>query len=300
MVGGLSGLSGFINLDKPQGWTSHDGVAKIRRWLKEKRVGHGGTLDPLATGVLPIAVGKATRLLPYLPTAKAYRAQIRFGLRTSTDDLEGDVIACQPTDRLTPEAVRCQLPQFLGEITQVPPVYSAIQVGGKRLYELARQGEAVTPPPRQVRIDRIDWIAWTPGDPAEVLLDIYCGPGTYIRSLARDLGKALGVGACLAGLRRTLSCGLSLDQSWSWEQLETHSPEGVILPPQTLLTHLPIARLTPPEIQYWQRGRAIPWGDRPLQEQPWVVLDDQEQCWGIGLLQENAAGPVLQPKMVLA
>jgi tRNA pseudouridine55 synthase len=220
-------------------------------------------------------------------------------LRTTTDDLEGDVITRQPTDHLTAEAVRSLLPQFLGEITQVPPVYSAIQVGGKRLYDLARKGEAVTVPPRQVRIDRIEWIAWTPGDPAEATLDIYCGPGTYIRSLARDLGDTLGVGACLAGLRRTLSCGLTLENSWSWEQLEQQTPEAVLIPPQHLLTHLPIATLTAAEIEHWQRGRRLPWGDRPGSDLPWLALDEAGQCVGLGWRQDDGLGPELQPKIVL-
>ncbi|MEO0491687.1 MAG: tRNA pseudouridine(55) synthase TruB, partial [Cyanobacteria bacterium J06659_2] len=129
---------GFLNLNKPLGWTSHDCVARLRRLLNMKKIGHAGTLDPLATGVLPIAVGRATRLLQYLPKQKAYRATIRFGITTTTDDLEGDILTQQPATQLTRQQVEAVLGQFVGMIRQKPPMYSAIQVKGKRLYELAR------------------------------------------------------------------------------------------------------------------------------------------------------------------
>ena len=137
---------GFLNLNKPAGWTSHDCVAKVRRLLNIKRVGHGGTLDPAATGVLPIAVGKATRLLQFLPEEKEYHARVRLGVKTTTDDLEGTIITAQEASQLTLDDIKPILSQFEGKIEQIPPAYSAIQLGGKRLYELARAGEQVEVP----------------------------------------------------------------------------------------------------------------------------------------------------------
>ena len=216
----MSAIDGFINLYKPYDWTSHDCVARLRRLLNTKKIGHGGTLDPKATGVLPIAVGKATRLLQYLPTGKAYRAVIRFGVTTTTDDLEGEIVTQQSATQLTLEAIQAALPQFLGKIEQTPPIYSAIQVEGKRLYQLARQGKAVEVPSRQVVIHQLQIEGWQPGKQPELTLDIHCGPGTYIRSLARDLGAAMGTGATLANLVRTHSSGFDLADSITLEELE--------------------------------------------------------------------------------
>jgi tRNA pseudouridine55 synthase len=198
--------------------TSHDVVARVRRMLGQKRVGHTGTLDPLATGVLPICAGQATRVAEYLSEGgKAYRATIRFGVETTTYDAEGEVVREAPV-ALTREEIAAVLPEFLGEQEQVPPVYSAIKRDGKPLYALARAGEDVTPEPRRVRIDELTIVSWKTPD---VTLDIECGKGTYIRSLAFDLGRRLGPGAYLAGLIRTRSGPFTLDQSVTLEDLET-------------------------------------------------------------------------------
>ncbi len=197
--------------------TSHDVVAHVRKLLGQKRVGHTGTLDPLATGVLPICVGQATRVAEYLSEGgKAYRATIRFGVETTTYDAEGEVIREAPV-ALTREEIEAALPKFLGEQKQVPPVYSAIKRDGKPLYALARAGEDVTAEPRRVRIDALTILSWEPPD---LTLDIECGKGTYIRSLAFDLGRRLGPGAYLAGLIRTRSGPFTLDQSVTLEELE--------------------------------------------------------------------------------
>ena len=180
---------GFINLQKPAGWTSHDCVGKLRRLLGLKKIGHGGTLDPMATGVLPVAVGKATRLLQYLPKQKIYQGVVRFGVKTTTDDLEGEVISQEACGALTLAEIQHVLPNFLGTITQIPPAFSAIQRDGKRLYELARQGIAVDVPSRQVEIYDLQIQAWQPGDFPELTLEICCGEGNYIRAIARDLGE---------------------------------------------------------------------------------------------------------------
>jgi tRNA pseudouridine55 synthase len=197
--------------------TSHDVVARVRRLIGQKRVGHTGTLDPLATGVLPVCVGQATRVAEYLSAGgKAYRATLRFGVETTTYDAEGEVVREAPV-ALTQEEIEAALPEFLGEQEQIPPVYSAIKRDGKPLYERARAGENVTPEPRHVRIDALAVIAWEPPD---LTLDVACGKGTYIRSLAFDLGRRLGPGAYLAGLIRTRSGPFTLDQSVTLEELE--------------------------------------------------------------------------------
>ena len=219
-------MDGFINLYKPATWTSHDCVARVRRLLNTRKVGHGGTLDPLATGVLPLAIGRATRLLQYLPASKSYRAVIRLGMTTTTDDLEGEVLTQRSAAHLRLSDVEAVLPQFVGTLSQTPPMYSAIQVQGKRLYDLARQGKTVDVPTRQIVVHQLTPIEWCsdqseqrPEQQPELTLEVDCGPGTYIRSLARDLGEALGTGATLAELTRTHSSGFSLADSLTLEVL---------------------------------------------------------------------------------
>jgi tRNA pseudouridine55 synthase len=214
---GSNVTDGILIINKSAGMTSHDVVARVRKLLGQKRVGHTGTLDPLATGVLPICVGHATRVAEYLSEGgKAYRATICFGVETSTYDAEGEVVREAPV-ALTREDIEAVLPEFLGEQEQIPPVYSAIKRDGKPLYKLARAGEDVTPEPRRVRIDALSIVSWETPDLA---LDIECGKGTYIRSLAFDLGRRLGPGAYLAGLVRTRSGPFTLDQSVTLEELE--------------------------------------------------------------------------------
>ncbi len=204
-------IFGFLNIDKALGVTSHDVVARIRRELKLRKVGHAGTLDPLATGVLVICLGPATRLSEYvMHSTKRYIAQVRFGSVTTTDDNEGEIVAEYHTDKLTRADVEAALPAFTGDILQKPPVFSAIKQGGRKLYEMARAGVAVDVPTRQVRIDAILFQDW---QPPVAVLDVTCSSGTYIRSLARDLGEALGVGAHLAGLRRVMSGGFLIEDT---------------------------------------------------------------------------------------
>jgi tRNA pseudouridine55 synthase len=236
-------MDGFLNLDKPFGFTSHDCVAKVRRLLHTKKVGHAGTLDPAATGVLPIAIGRATRLLQYLPQGKAYRATVRFGLTTATDDLEGEVLTETDASALTLATIEPQLPQFLGQIDQIPPSYSAIQVDGQRLYHLARSGQMITAPLRQVEVLAIEILDWRPGLVPELDLAISCGPGTYIRAIARDLGSVLGVGATLAALCRTTSSGFDQATSLTFDQLAEQVEQEtfqVLDPIQALISLPPI------------------------------------------------------------
>ncbi len=251
-------MQGFLNLYKAQGFTSHDCVAKVRRILRMKQVGHGGTLDPDAIGVLPIALGRATRLLQFLPTDKAYIGTIKLGIVTTTDDLAGEVISSQPVTDLDLATITQALAKFEGKIFQIPPRYSAIQVGGKRLYDLARAGVAIDVPVRQVEILGIKILDWRPQEFPELDVEIACGAGTYIRSIARDLGEILGTGGTLAALKRTRSAGFSLDDSITLPDLETQLDSWQPIAPQIALRHLPELLLPPDLAKRWTQGQKIP------------------------------------------
>lgn len=209
-------IDGIFNIDKPVGMTSHDVVARVRRLAGQKRVGHTGTLDPAASGVLPITLGQATRVAEYLSeSGKAYRATVRFGVVTDTYDAEGQIVREAPVT-LTREEIATALPAFLGEQMQRPPIYSALKRDGQRLYALARAGQDVTVEPRPVSIASLEIVDWAPPD---LTLDIACGKGTYIRSLAYDLGERLGPGAHLAALIRTRSGPFTLAASVTLDAL---------------------------------------------------------------------------------
>jgi tRNA pseudouridine55 synthase len=290
-------FNGFLNLHKPVDFTSHDCVAKIRRLLNTKKVGHGGTLDPLATGVLPLAIGNCTRLLQYLPTNKAYRAVVRFGIDTTTDDLEGEVVNSPGAIDLTLSTIQPILPQFIGTITQVPPLYSAIQVNGRRLYDVARAGETIEVPARQVQVNDIQVVHWQPGEFPELTVDIDCGGGTYIRSIARDLGRVVGTVATLVQLTRTKSCNLILADSVTFGQIE--AGEFTLQSPQVALQHLQQLELTEPQVTDWYQGRSLLLPSLPDPDQPLLVTHGQ-RVLGIGFSQPSSNGLVLCPKVVLA
>lgn len=308
-------MHGFLNLNKPSGFTSHDCVAKVRRLLKLKRVGHAGTLDPAAIGVLPIAVGKATRLLQFLRQDKAYRATIRLGLRTTTDDLEGEPISEQAVPTLELSTVEQALQQFQGVIQQVPPSYSAVQVQGKRLYDLARAGEAIVAQPRQVEVFKLEVLDWRPGEFPELEVAIACGPGTYIRAIARDLGTLLQTGGTLAALTRTTSSGFDLADSLSLEELETHLQQGVFQPivPEAALSHLPVIVLPAPLAQRWCQGQRLLLDDSQVSQLPELtrpevslgtaqelrVHQEQGPLLGVGQLVQMEADFLLRPQVVL-
>ncbi|MBM7081631.1 tRNA pseudouridine(55) synthase TruB [Micromonospora sp. WMMD734] len=227
---------GLIVVDKPGGMTSHDVVARIRRLARTRRVGHGGTLDPMATGVLVIGVGRATRLLTYVIGAgKSYTATVRLGQSTVTDDAEGDVIGTTPAGALTDAAIRAAFVPLTGEIDQVPSAVSAIKINGERAYKRVRDGEQVELPARRVTVSRLDVSAIrrdTP-DVVDVDIDVDCSSGTYIRALARDAGLALGVGGHLTALRRTAVGSFTLAESATLAALEQRAPEVVTLPLDT-------------------------------------------------------------------
>ncbi len=294
-------MDGFLNLNKPSQVTSHDCVAAVRRLLGTRKVGHGGTLDPLAEGVLPLAVGRATRLLPYLAADKAYRAVIRFGLTTTTDDLEGEVLShCLATD-LTLATVQAALPEFVGTLAQIPPAFSAIQVEGKRLYDLARRGQVVTPPPRTVVIHGLTVEGWQAGDYPELTLDVDCGPGTYIRALARDLGQQVGTGATLAHLTRTRSNGFTLETSLTLDQVKQQIEAQTfhLQAPEAALAYLPPLALEADLARRWQQGQkfAPPISLDP--HQPYRILSAEGSDFlGIGQAELREGEPILKAKMV--
>ncbi|MCB0196091.1 MAG: tRNA pseudouridine(55) synthase TruB [Anaerolineae bacterium] len=235
--------SGILIIDKPKGITSHDVVARVRKVTGVRKVGHTGTLDPLATGVLVVCVGQATRLIEYLTTGlKRYRATIRFGLTTDTLDAEGQVLSRNDVSDLTQHTLQHLLPTFLGEIEQIPPIFSAIKRNGQPLYKAARAGKSVKIEPRLVTIYALEWIDWSSPD---LILDVSCSSGTYIRALARDLGEAAGPGAFLADLTRTANHHWLLDDAVSLNTLERAieaEPLGwqtYLFPPDRAVDHLP-------------------------------------------------------------
>jgi len=298
-------MDGFLNLYKPAGFTSHDCVAKLRRSLKLKRIGHAGTLDPAATGVLPIAIGRATRLLQFLPGEKSYRAVIRFGVTTTTDDLEGDIVSQTTANVLEWTVVEAALQQFQGQIQQLPPSYSAVQVGGKRLYDLARAGKEVTVNPRTVEVHQLQVVEWRPGECPELEVDIHCSAGTYIRAIARDLGQVLQVGGTLASLLRTGSSGFDLAHSLTLEAVDASCQQGnlSLISPEIALRHLESLWLSDGIARRWCLGQRIAWGDLGTAFAPTTAIrihHESGQFLGIGQRQFRQDGFVLAPEVVYA
>lgn len=237
--------NGLLLIDKAQGWTSHDVVAKARRITGQRRIGHTGTLDPMATGLLVLCLGRATRLVEYITGhGKTYEGEVVLGVTTETDDAEGAVVECRPVPELS-EAVVAELRQrFTGSVQQVPPAYSAVQVGGERAYAAARRGGALTLAARPVQIDALE-IRMLPPD--RLGLTVRCGPGTYIRALARDVGEALGCGAHLSALRRTAAGPFRLEQAATLTELQEAVDGGrlaeLVLPGDDGLTDHQVAIL---------------------------------------------------------
>ena len=257
------GLSGILVLAKPAGPTSHDVVALVRRLTGTRRVGHGGTLDPFASGVLPIFLGPATRMLEYhLADRKVYRAVVCFGARSTTDDLEGELtpVTGDPPDRAALEAL---LPGFVGSIVQRPPDYSAVKVAGRRAYELARRGERVELKERRVEIDRLELLGWQDDDPARpcATLEVGCSAGTYVRALARDLGERAGGGAYLGALVRLASGPFHLEHALDLDALRAAARDDRVaehlLPPDAGLEAYPGLRLGAAELAAIALGQPV-------------------------------------------
>lgn len=218
--------NGIVIIDKPAGWTSMDVCAKLRGILHEKRVGHGGTLDPMATGVLPVFVGRATRAVEFAAeTRKEYIAGLKLGVITNTQDMSGEVLETRPV-QVSRNQLRDALTGFTGDIAQVPPMYSAIKIKGKKLYELARKGQEVERAPRQVHIYELDVLDQEPPEGADYLLRVVCSKGTYVRTLCHDIGQALGCGGAMSSLRRTQAAGFSIGEAVTLEDVQAAADQG--------------------------------------------------------------------------
>lgn len=252
-------IHGWIALDKPAGMTSTQSVNRIRALFDAAKAGHGGTLDPMATGILPIAFGEATKTMTYtVDQSKTYRIEITWGQETDTDDREGTVIA-ESAVRPSREALAAILPDYTGSITQVPPVYSALKIDGNRSYDLAREGKPVDPKPRIVMIESI---VLDGAGPDTATLTVSCGKGTYMRALARDIGRNLGTRAHLSAIRRLAVGAFTLDVAVTLDQLEASAELGTLndhlLPVQTPLDDIPAVAVTEQEAQRLRNGQPVP------------------------------------------
>ena len=225
-------MNGIVIIDKPAGWTSQDVVSKLRGVFKTRRIGHGGTLDPMATGVLPVFVGRATRGVEFFEHAdKIYEAVLQLGITTDTEDTTGTVLEERPIS-VTEEQFLAVLEQFRGEIQQIPPMYSALKVNGQKLYDLARQGKEVERKSRTITVFKLECLDFS-GTTARIL--VHCSKGTYIRTLCKDIGQALGCGGCMAALRRVQAGEYTLSQAVSLQTLvESERPEQYLAPVDSL------------------------------------------------------------------
>ena len=228
-------MNGIILIDKPQGWTSHDVVGKLRGILHERRIGHSGTLDPLATGLLVVFIGRATRAVEFAEAdRKEYIAGLRLGMSTDTQDITGRIIS-KETDIPDEPEVRIAIERFRGELEQIPPMYSAVKIGGKKLYELARKGESIERKPRHITIFGLEITSRSDND---YILDVVCSKGTFIRTLCHDIGAALGCGGCMSSLRRTKSGVFSVDNAYTIAEIQEAADRGeeekLLLPIDTL------------------------------------------------------------------
>ena len=298
-------LDGWLIIDKPQGLTSTDVVNRVRRIFDAQKAGHGGTLDPLATGLLPIAFGAATKTVPYvMDGTKLYRFTLRFGEARDTDDADGQVT--ETTDiRPTDERIRAELPAFQGAIMQIPPVFSAIKVAGERAYDMAREGRAPVLEPRPARVDRFELIERPDADTA--VFEVASGKGVYMRSLARDLARACGTLGHIAALRR-LRVGpfledqaITIDKLRSADDLEPASA-NLLLRVETALGDIPALALNPPEVVSLKQGQAISlvalMGRIPMEADPaggTVRATDRGRVIGLCRLEDG----MLRPERIL-
>jgi tRNA pseudouridine55 synthase len=291
-------MDGILVASKPGGPTSHDVVALVRRLAATKRVGHGGTLDPFASGVLPLFLGRATKVVEYhLGDRKGYRATVCFGASSTTDDLEGDLT---PAGGSGPsrEAVEKAQGSFLGEISQRPPAYSAIKVAGRRAYAMARAGEAVELAERRVTIDALELLSWDDSDPDRPIatIDVRCSAGTYVRALARDLGAAVGSAAYLGALVRTASGPFSIDAATPLDEIRAAAADGpdrlaaLLLPIDAGLEALPEVTVNPSDVAGISRGQFVRWEVSPG-EGPIRVRDGEGTLVAIAQYRDGRLAP---------
>jgi len=248
-------MNGIVIVDKPQGWTSQDVVSKLRGKLRTKRIGHGGTLDPMATGVLPVFVGRATRGVEFFEHAeKTYETVLQLGVLTDTEDTSGAVLETRPVS-VTAEQLLAVLARFRGEIMQIPPMYSALKVNGQKLYELARKGREVERQPRSITIHELELLAFT-GETAR--LRVRCSKGTYIRTLCKDIGLALGCGGCMAALRRVQAGAYTEGEAVPLETLiASEEPEAYLRPVDTMFVSFPAITLTENQEKRCRNGNSF-------------------------------------------
>ena len=257
--------NGILVIDKSAGWTSQDVAAKLRGVFHERRVGHGGTLDPMATGVLPIFIGRATRAAEFLESAeKEYVAGLRLGVVTDTQDTSGNILETHPV-AVTREEVQAALRQFLGPIEQIPPMYSAIKINGQKLYELARRGQEVERNPRSITIHELELLE---GADADYLLRVRCSKGTYVRTLCHNLGRALGCGGCMSSLRRTRAGSFTLLQAVTMQQVlnfaAEQAPQALLMPVDAVFSMHPPLIVTMGQAAKLKNGAQIKdWQFRP-------------------------------------
>jgi tRNA pseudouridine55 synthase len=253
-------MNGILIIDKPPGWTSHDVVAKLRGILKQKRIGHGGTLDPMATGVLPVFAGRATRAVEFCEKFdKEYIAGLRLGVETDTQDITGSIVASSDVTATRQEVERV-LSHFTGQIMQLPPMYSAVKIGGTPLYKLARRGQEVARKPRPVAIEQIEILEQTGAD---YLLRIVCSKGTYIRTLCHDIGRFLGCGGTMFSLRRTRVGPFKLEQSVTLAQVEDLAAAGQeqeLVPVEAIFLSWPAISLDEKQTAKCMNGASFPIG----------------------------------------
>ena len=245
-------MNGIVIVDKPQGWTSQDVTARLRRVYATRRIGHGGTLDPMATGVLPVFVGRATRGVEFFEHAeKTYETVLLLGRTTDTQDVTGAILAEKPV-HLSPADIEEVLPRFRGDILQVPPMYSALKVNGKKLYELARKGQEVERQPRPITVFELTNLGF---DGTRLSLRVKCSKGTYIRTLCQDIGEALGCGGCMEALRRVRAGEYGIEDAVPLEELlESETPERYLRGLDTMFAHCPAVTLTPNQEKRCRNG----------------------------------------------
>ena len=248
-------MNGIVIIDKPAGGTSQDVTARLRRVFNTRRIGHGGTLDPMATGVLPVFVGRATRGVEFFEHAeKAYEATLRLGLTTDTEDITGTVLQ-QREAHISEAEFLGILPQFRGKIQQIPPMYSALKVNGQKLCDLARKGKEVERQPREIEILELECVEFA-GETAK--LRVKCSKGTYIRTLCKDIGAALGCGGCMESLRRVQAGEYTIDEAVPLAQLlETAEPEGFLRPVDSMFRNFPAVTLSPKQEQRCRNGNSF-------------------------------------------
>jgi tRNA pseudouridine55 synthase len=289
-------VNGILNLDKPAGLTSHDCVARVRKALRIKRIGHAGTLDPMATGALPLCIGQATRISEYLMNGrKTYRAEVAFGAETDSQDATGEFLRTFDASGLRREDLEAARLRFVGDLLQIPPMVSAVHHEGRRLYELARQGIEVEREPRPVTVYDLRILSFTEGATPRAEIEVACSSGTYVRTLAHDIGQALGCGAFLSSLRRTASGGFAAEDALPLEEVETAARAGKLasrlISMREALRNYPEFLLSEEQAEEIRHGRPLPCA-APFEETELVrLIGPSGDLAGLARLQSGELRP---------